>query len=96
MALHMPDITLDYGPPHVFWCFTYERMNGILALTPTNNRGIEQDILNRLSLTSSSVVKLYSRNQLNHKQKHHHSLRLNGHYLCFMLNQKDRNAANSR
>ena len=27
MALHLPDIILDYGPPHAFWCFSYERMN---------------------------------------------------------------------
>lgn len=47
MALHLPDIILDYGPPHAFWCFSYERMNGILASTPTNNRSIESEILER-------------------------------------------------
>ena len=45
MALHMPEVILDYGPPHAFWCFAYERMNGILASTPTNNRGIENEVL---------------------------------------------------
>ena len=46
MALHLPEVILDYGPPHAFWCFAYERMNGILASTPTNNRGIENEVLN--------------------------------------------------
>ncbi len=31
MCLHLPDMILDHGPPHAFWCFSYERMNGILA-----------------------------------------------------------------
>jgi len=47
MALHLPDVIQDYGPPHAFWCFSYERMNGILASTPTNNRSIESEILER-------------------------------------------------
>ena len=50
MALHMPEVILDYGPPHAFWCFAYERMNGILASTPTNNRGIENEVLDRFLL----------------------------------------------
>ena len=50
MALHMPDVILDYGPPHAFWCFAYERMNGILASIPTNNRGIEKEVLDRFLL----------------------------------------------
>ena len=47
MALHLPDVILDHGPPHAFWCFSYERVNGILASTPTNNRSIESEILER-------------------------------------------------
>lgn len=47
MALHLPDIILDLGPPHAFWCFSYERMNGILAGTPNSNRCVELDVLDR-------------------------------------------------
>ena len=45
-ALHIPDPISDYGPPQVYWCFAYERMNGILCevqitvkiLTPDNKQ----------------------------------------------------------
>lgn len=50
MALHMPEVILDYGPSHAFWCFACKWMNGILASTPTNNRGIENDVLDRFLL----------------------------------------------
>ena len=36
MALHFPDIIKDFGPPHSFcWCFSFERMNGVLSGLPT-------------------------------------------------------------
>ena len=47
MCLHIPDIILDYGPPHTFWCFAYERMNGMLAGTPNSNRCVELEVANR-------------------------------------------------
>lgn len=47
MGLHLPDIILDLGPPQSFWCFSYERMNGILAGTPNSNRCIEVEVANR-------------------------------------------------
>lgn len=50
-ALHLPGIVLNYGPPHAFWCFSYERMNGILASSPTSNRFIETEILDRFLLS---------------------------------------------
>lgn len=48
MALHIPDIIADYGPAHGYWCFSYERMNGILANTPNNNHNIEPQILTKI------------------------------------------------
>ena len=30
MACHLKDIMLDYGPVHGFWCFSFERYNGML------------------------------------------------------------------
>ena len=47
MSLHLPEIILDFGPPHSFWCFAYERFNGILAGTPNSNRCIEVEVANR-------------------------------------------------
>ena len=31
MALHIPDTIRDYGPVCNFWCFPYERFNGVLG-----------------------------------------------------------------
>ena len=47
MSLHLPDMILDFGPPHSFWCFAYERFNGILAGTPNSNRCVEIEVANR-------------------------------------------------
>ena len=30
MVCHLKDIMLDYGPVHGYWCFSFERYNGIL------------------------------------------------------------------
>ena len=30
MACHLNDIMLDYGPVHGYWCFSFERYNGML------------------------------------------------------------------
>ena len=48
MALHIPEVIADYGPPQVYWCFFYERMNGMLSDISCNNRNIELQILNRI------------------------------------------------
>lgn len=47
MSLHLPDMIVDFGPPHSFWCFSYERMNGHFAATPNSNRSIEVEVANR-------------------------------------------------
>ena len=35
----------DYGPVYSFWCFAFERYNGILGSTATNNRSIEIQLM---------------------------------------------------
>ena len=47
MSLHIPDLILDLGPPQSFWCFAYERLNGILAGTPNSKRSVEVEVANR-------------------------------------------------
>lgn len=44
---HLKDILLDYGPVQEFWCFSFERFNGILGNQPNNNRNIEPQLLER-------------------------------------------------
>ena len=31
LSLHLNECAYDYGPLYVFWCFSFERMNGILG-----------------------------------------------------------------
>ena len=31
LSLHLTECCLDYGPLYSFWCFSFERMNGILS-----------------------------------------------------------------
>ena len=37
MHAHIKDCVIDYGPPHTFWAFAFERYNGILGEQPNNN-----------------------------------------------------------
>ena len=62
VCLHIQDIILDYGPPNSFWCFSYERLNGILAGTPNSNRSVELDMAERFmsefSFTSINLTQV--------------------------------------
>jgi len=31
LCLHICECVKDYGPMYAFWCFSYERMNGLLG-----------------------------------------------------------------
>jgi hypothetical protein len=31
LSLHLCECSYDYGPLYAFWCFSFERMNGILG-----------------------------------------------------------------
>lgn len=47
MHPHLKDVICDYGPLQEFWCFSFERFNGILGKQPTNNRSIEAQLMKR-------------------------------------------------
>jgi len=47
MALHIVDMIKDFGPPHAFWCFSFERMNGVLSGLPTSNRYVEFELFTK-------------------------------------------------
>ena len=38
---HLHSVLLDYGPVFGFWLFSFERYNGQLGSTLTNNRSVE-------------------------------------------------------
>ena len=44
---HLKECIEDYGPIYSFWCFAFERFNGILGNTTTNNRSIEIQIMRK-------------------------------------------------
>ena len=40
LSCHLVDCIRDYGPVHSFWCFSFERYNGILGSYHKNNHNI--------------------------------------------------------
>ena len=47
MHLHLKECLLDFGPVYSFWCFSFERYNGILGSYQTNNNMIEPQIMGK-------------------------------------------------
>ena len=45
--MHLRDSIFDYGPSYSFWCFSFERYNGILGNYQTNNRNIGSQIMHK-------------------------------------------------
>lgn len=67
LHLHLKDCFMDYGPPHAFWCFAFERYNGILGSYSTNKKAIEEQLMRKFcqnqavhELTSLCDNNLYS------------------------------------
>lgn len=56
MCLHLPEIIIDLGPPHSFWCFAYERVNGVLIGTPNSGRSIEAELASRFLRDSAFSI----------------------------------------
>ncbi|GBC53031.2 hypothetical protein GLOIN_2v1775288 [Rhizophagus irregularis DAOM 181602=DAOM 197198] len=48
LSLHLCDCSNDFSLLYAFWCFSFERMNGILGSLPTSNRQIEPKIMCRI------------------------------------------------
>ena len=44
---HLAECLLDYGPPYAFWCYSFERYNGMLGKFPTNQRNIEPQLMKK-------------------------------------------------
>ena len=42
---HLASCVRDFGPMASFWCFSFERMNGVLGDQPSNNRSIEVQLM---------------------------------------------------
>ena len=48
LSLHLSECTHDFGPLYAFWCFSFERMNGILGNLPNSHKKIEPEIMRRM------------------------------------------------
>lgn len=44
---HLAKCLQDYGPVHSFWCFPFERFNGLLGAYNTNKKSIEKQIMKK-------------------------------------------------
>ena len=44
---HLKECIENYGPVYSFWCFAFERYNGILGSTSSNNRSIEIQLMRK-------------------------------------------------
>lgn len=47
LHLHLKQCFLDYGPAHSFWCYSFERYNGLLGSYSTNNKAVEVQIMRK-------------------------------------------------
>ena len=54
LHLHLAECIVDYGPVYAFWCFAFERMNGVLGSYHTNN----QYSLQTVSLIAEYIFQL--------------------------------------
>ena len=47
LQLHLKESLYNFGPVHSFWCFSFERLNGILGRFHTNNQSIEVQLMRK-------------------------------------------------
>ena len=59
MQLHIKDCILDFGPVYGFWCYSFERYNGILGQYQTNNKSITVQLMRKF-LEHHNVTTSYS------------------------------------
>src|SRR5271170_2460430 len=45
LSLHLCECANDYEPLYTFWCFSFERMNGMLGTLLNSHRNIGQELM---------------------------------------------------
>ena len=50
LHLHLKECLNDYGPLYSFWCYAFERYNGMLGRFPTNQKVIEPQLMRKCLL----------------------------------------------
>ena len=56
LHFHLNDCIFDYGPAYSFWCFSFERFNGILGSYYTNKHNIETQFMKKFLQHQASVL----------------------------------------
>ena len=56
LHLHYKEIILDYGPVYSYWCFSFERLNGILGDYYTNNQNIEVQFMKKFLMHQQATT----------------------------------------
>lgn len=52
LSLHLRECILNYGSVYSFWCFSFERYNGVLGRYQTNNHSITIQVMRKFVLGS--------------------------------------------
>lgn len=52
LALHLKQCIYDYGSVYGFWCFSFERYNGLLGKYQTNNHSIAIQVMRKFEVKS--------------------------------------------
>ena len=60
MHMHLKDCIKDFGPVYSFWCFAFERFNGILGKYQTNNHAISIQVMRKTCHLNCNFVKVKS------------------------------------
>ena len=47
LHMHLKYCIADFGPSHSFWCFSFERYNGLLGSYSTNKKAIEVQVMRK-------------------------------------------------
>lgn len=56
MVLHIPDMLRNFGPANGFWCFPFERYNGVLEKIPNNGKSVEQQFMKYFQIDCSNEL----------------------------------------
>ena len=53
LHLHLKQCFIDYGPPHAFRCFSFERYNGILGSCHANKKNIASQFMQKFLIVQA-------------------------------------------
>ncbi|RHZ87212.1 hypothetical protein Glove_39g6 [Diversispora epigaea] len=62
LSLYLSACSHDFGPLYAFWCFSFERMNGILGSLPNSHQQIEPELMRRLINDNRINEMIYTEN----------------------------------